>query len=80
MVQALVLICSEAVYAQSNKDFINKYSIALKEANETLYWIKIMIKSELVSRAKFEKMIAENERIIKILISSINKLKQKELT
>ena len=37
--------CSEAKYAQSNLDFIHKYSIALKEANETLYWIKIMIKS-----------------------------------
>ena len=42
--------CSEAVFAQSNKDFINKYSIALKEANETRYWIKIMIKSGLVVR------------------------------
>jgi four helix bundle protein len=72
--------CAEAVYAQSNKDFINKYSIALKEANETLYWIKIMIKSELVSRGKFDQMITENERIIKILISSINKLKEKEPT
>ena len=69
---------SEAVFAQSNKDFINKYSIALKEANETLYWIKIMIKSGLVPLSKFENMIEENERIIKILISSINKLKEKE--
>ncbi len=69
--------CSEAKYAQSNKDFINKYSIALKEANETLYWMKIMIKSELVSLNKFQKMIQENERIIKILTASINKLKEK---
>ena len=69
--------CAEAFYAQSHKDFIHKYSIALKEASETLYWIKIMIKSELVSKSKFENMIEENERIIKILISSINKLKQK---
>ena len=77
--------CSEAKYAyaqryplgQSNKDFINKYSIALKEANETLYWIKIMIKSELVSKTRFQKMIEENERIIKILTTSINKLKEK---
>ena len=69
--------CSEAKYAQSNKDFINKYSIALKEANETLYWIRIMIKSELVSKSRFQKMIEENERIIKILTASINKLKEK---
>ena len=69
--------CSEAKFAQFNKDFINKYSIALKEANETLYWIKIMIKSQLVSEIKFQKMIKENERIIKILTASINKLKAK---
>ncbi|MEL7246156.1 MAG: four helix bundle protein [Cyanobacteria bacterium J06573_2] len=69
--------CSEAKYAQSNKDFINKYSIALKEANETLYWIKIMIKSELVPKSIFQNMIEENERIMKILITSINKLKYK---
>lgn len=67
--------CSEAKYAQSTKDFISKYSIALKEASETLYWIKIMIKSELVSPTKFQNMIEENERIIKILTASINKLK-----
>ncbi|MGY6530881.1 MAG: four helix bundle protein [Cyanobacterium sp.] len=70
--------CSEAVFAQSNKDFINKYSIALKEANETKYWIKIMTKSGLVSLSKFENMIEENDRIIRILISSINKLKEKQ--
>ncbi len=69
--------CSSAKYAQSNKDFINKYSIALKSANETLYWIKIMIKSELVSKSRFQKMIEENERIIRILTASINKLKDK---
>ena len=69
--------CSEAKYAQSNKDFINKYSIALKKANETLYWIKIMIKSKLVSKNRFQKMIEENERIIKIITASINKFKEK---
>ena len=68
--------CSEAKYAQSSKDFVNKYSIALKEANETLYWIKIMIKSELVSESRFQYMIEENERIIKILTASLNKLKK----
>jgi four helix bundle protein len=67
--------CSEAKYAQSSKDFVNKYSIALKEANETLYWIRIMIKSDIVPQSKFQSMIEENERIIKILTASINKIK-----
>jgi four helix bundle protein len=68
--------CAEAVYAQSKNDFISKYSIALKEASETQYWIKIMIKSELISEHKFSAMQEEITRIIKILTSTINKLKQ----
>ena len=70
--------CAEAEFAQSNKDFISKYSIALKEASECRYWIKILIKSEVVSESKFTPMLSELNEIIKILISSIKKLKQKE--
>jgi four helix bundle protein len=41
--------CAEAVYAQSRNDFISKYSIALKEASETKYWINIAILNEKLS-------------------------------
>ena len=56
---------------------ITYYLLLITQKNETLYWIKIMIKSELVSKTRFQKMIEENERIIKILTASINKLKEK---
>jgi four helix bundle protein len=69
---------AEAVYAQSNRDFLSKYSIALKEASETKYWIKIMIKSEIVSINKMSLMLEEIENIIKILTSITRKLKEKE--
>ena len=70
--------CAEAEFAQSNKDFISKYSIALKEASECRFWIRILINSGVVSEQKFTPMLSELNSIIKILISSINKLKQKE--
>lgn len=69
--------CAEAVYAQSNNDLISKYSISLKEASETRYWIKLMIKSELVSEQRFSMMQQEIVAIIKILTVIINKLKSK---
>ena len=69
---------AEAIYAQSNKDFIAKYSIALKEASETKYWIEIMIASNIVSATKMSLMLEEIESIIKILTSILNKLKAKE--
>ncbi|EGJ33176.1 MULTISPECIES: four helix bundle protein [Moorena] len=70
--------CAEAIYAQSKKDFISKYSIALKEASETQYWIRIMVKSQLVTEQNFSLMQQEIVTIIKILTSIINKLKSKE--
>jgi four helix bundle protein len=69
---------AESIYAQSNKDFINKYSIALKEASETKYWIKIMIDSDTVSQTKMTLLINEVTTIINILTAIIKKLKEKE--
>ena len=45
--------CREAQSAQSDKDFINKLEIALKEARETQYWLEILIESQLVEEHKF---------------------------
>ena len=39
---AIGALIREAEFAQSKKDFINKMSIALKEANETLYWLDLL--------------------------------------
>jgi four helix bundle protein len=69
--------CAEATYAQSRNDLISKYSIALKEASEFQYWIKVMIRSQLVSDNQFSLMQQELIKIIKILTVTINKLKQK---
>jgi four helix bundle protein len=65
----------EGEFAQSRADFINKYSIALKEASETRYWINIMIESGIIKEKKFSLMLEEVNRIIRILISTIKKLK-----
>lgn len=68
--------CHESRSAQSHKDFINKLEIALKEARETEYWIKILIKSELVAEAKFNPLLDECQEIVRILIASTKTLKQ----
>ncbi len=67
--------CKEAVSAQSKKDFINKYEIALKEARETEYWLEIMIETKIVLPEKFRLLFQELDSIIKILVSTIKSLK-----
>ncbi len=69
--------CAEAKSAQSTKDFISKYEIALKEAQETKYWIEIMIESQSVPAEKFTILTEEINSIINILAASIKSLKNK---
>lgn len=58
----------EAQCAASRKDFNNKLTIALKEANETQYWLKRLIESDN-SSDNIQILIQECEEIIKILRS-----------
>lgn len=65
---------SESISAVSKKDFINKLSIALKEARETKYWLLLLQKSELTNLDTIT-IINLNEEIIKILTAIIKSSK-----
>ncbi|AVH64079.1 four helix bundle protein [Nostoc sp. 'Peltigera membranacea cyanobiont' 213] len=67
----------EAQSAQSDKDFLSKLEIALKEERETEYWLEILIESELVDKSKFDSLLQETREIGKILVSSTRKVKEK---
>ena len=62
---------SEATYAQSRKDFINKMSVALKEANETKYWLCLIKETLEVPKGKIDLLIKEADEISKIIASII---------
>lgn len=67
----------EAQDASSLKDFIQKLSIALREARETRYWLKVVKASELVSSDYADKELTECGEIIGVLTSSIKSSKAK---
>ena len=69
--------CAEAKSAQSTKDFISKYEIALKEAQEFCYWVEVMIEAEIVSEKKFSLLLQEAKEIANILAASIRTTKKK---
>ena len=70
---------AESINAQSDADFINKLSIALKEANETEYWLKNLFAAGLINEKGFQSMINDNEEIIKMLVCSIKTMKKKTI-
>ena len=63
---------AEAQYAISRKDFLNKMYIALKECAETLYWLELLVSCEYLSKAQYDSLYDDCERIRKLL-SSITK-------
>lgn len=60
---------SEAEYAQSKPDFYAKMSIALKEANETHYWLRLLYASEYINRTEFESLCRDVNELLRLLIS-----------
>ena len=66
----------EGKYAQSEKDFISKLSISLKEACETEYWLELL-KNEYLTEKEVESILPDLIEIIKILTSIIKTMKDK---
>ena len=61
----------EAQYAQSRADFISKFKIALKEANETVYWLNILLNTDCIDNDVYKKLNSKCSTIKFLLISSI---------
>lgn len=74
---AIGALIREAEHGESKKDFIHKMSIALKEANETLYWLELLHETEYISSESFNSMHTDSEELLKLLISIVKTSKQR---
>jgi four helix bundle protein len=68
---AIGALVREAEHAESKADFIHKMSIALKEANETSYWLELLRRGEYINGQSFQSIGADSEELIKLLIAII---------
>ena len=68
----------EAKYAHSKADFVSKLQIALKECYETEYWLELMQKAELLPKETVKGYLHDCGSIRRMLISSINTVKEKQ--
>ncbi len=63
--------CREASRAQSMADFASKLNIALKEADETSYWLELLYESEYINKQQFDSIIADDDELIRMLVSAV---------
>jgi len=68
----------EAIYAQSDIDYISKYSIAQKECSETLYWLEILKETEVLTNEEYESIHTDAVEIMKLLVKTLKTLKAKK--
>lgn len=74
---AVGALIRESEHAESKPDFIHKLSIALKEANESEYWLELLHKSDYIDDKQFQTLSKDLTEILKLLISILKKVKQK---
>lgn len=67
--------CREASRAQSRADFIAKLSIALKEADETAYWLELLHETNYLNDKSYSSIYADVNELIKLLVSIIKTTK-----
>ena len=70
----------ESWNAQSRSDFQHKLSIALKEADETAYWLELLVESEIIDRKQFDSLYSDLDEIIAILTASVKTMKETNLS
>jgi four helix bundle protein len=75
---AIGALIREAEFGQSKADFINKMNIALKEANETIYWLEILKEGGYINNMMFKSLNSDCEELVKILVSSVKTSKRKQ--
>lgn len=67
----------ESQRAKSDADFINKLEGCLQEADETAYWLELLVRSDIVSASKLESLRKETDEIIAILVTIVTKVKKR---
>ena len=67
---------AESQQAQSRADFVNKLNIALKEAYETNYWLRLMFETQYLTTQEFESIVADCKELEKLLIAIVKTSKE----
>ena len=67
----------EAQYAQGTKDFISKFEIALKECNESEYWLELLYETNSISESEFKEFRSKCIELRRMLVSTVTTLKNK---
>jgi four helix bundle protein len=67
-----------ACRAKSTADIINKLKTVEEEADETLYWLEILVEAEIISEARLKDLMQETNEILAMTVASIKTLRKRD--
>ncbi|CAB5141384.1 hypothetical protein D3OALGA1CA_3875 [Olavius algarvensis associated proteobacterium Delta 3] len=73
---AIGALIREAEFGQSKPDFTSKMSIALKEANETEYWLSLLKDTDFIKEKMFASLQSDVKELIAMLVSTVKTSKR----
>ena len=74
---AIGALLREGEFASSTADFINKLTVAVKEANETEYWLLLLNATDYIKLQQYNELSSNCQELIAMLVASIKTLKSK---
>ena len=72
---AVGALVAEAIHAQSGPDFLNKMNVALKEANETKYWLALLKDTDYMEEIQYESISNDCKELVALLVSIVKSMK-----
>ena len=72
---AVGALVAEAIHAQSGPDFLNKMNVALKEANETKYWLALLKDTDYIEEIQYESISNDCKELVALLVSIVKSMK-----
>ena len=75
---AIGALIREAEFGQSRADFTSKMNIALKEANETEYWLSLLKDTDYINDDQFLSLQSDCKELIAMLVSTVKKMKNEK--
>lgn len=74
---AIGALLAEAVFAQSDLDYLNKLGVSLKEANETLFWLQLLRDTGYIDINCYQRLSEADKELVAILASCVKTLNSK---
>ena len=69
--------CREAFRSRSNAEMISKLETALQELDESLYWMELLIETEIVHERRLQPLMHEADELIAMAVASVRTIKRR---